>query len=54
LATLNRAIFIENEHRHVFHVVIESVAKRDHLDERREKEEEERQRIAPDDDEFLE
>src|SRR5206468_5861467 len=43
-----------NEHRHVFHVVIERVTKRDHLDQRRKKEKKERQRIAPDDDKFFE
>ena len=51
---LDRAIFIENKHCHVFHVVVERIAERDHLDQRREKEEKESQRIAPDDDEFLE
>src|SRR4029434_8292843 len=39
---------------HVFHVVVEGVAERDHLDQGREKHEEKRHRIAPDDDEFLE
>ena len=38
----------------MFHVVIERVAERDHLDQRREKEEKESQRIAPDDNELLE
>ena len=38
LATLDRAIFIENKHRHVLHIVVERIAERDHLDQRREKE----------------
>src|SRR4051812_27223328 len=54
LAALDGAILIENEHRHVFYVTVESVAKRDHLDQRREEKEKQCQRIAPDDDEFLE
>ena len=54
LPALHGAIFIEDDHRHVFDVVIERVAERDHLDERREKHEEERHRVAQDDDEFLE
>ena len=36
------------------HVVVERVAERDHLDERRKEHEEERHRIAQDGDEFLE
>src|SRR5205807_242307 len=54
LAALDRAIFIENKHRHVLHVVVERIAERDHLDQRREKEKKQSQRIAPDDDELLE
>src|SRR5437763_10241516 len=54
LTTLDGAIFVENEHRHVFHVVVQSVAESNHLDERRKEKEEERQRIAPDDDKLLE
>jgi len=51
---LDRAIFVENKHRHVLYVVIESITERHHLDQRREKEEKESQRIAPDNDELLE
>src|SRR5262249_59701073 len=51
---LDRAIFIEDKHRHMLHVVVERIAERDHLDQRREKEEKKGQRIAPDDDELLE
>ena len=54
LATFRRAILIEDDQRHMLHVGIESVAERDHLHQRREKHEEQRHRIAPDDDEFLE
>src|SRR6516162_1287519 len=54
LAALDRAIFVQNKHRHMLHVVIKRIAKRDHLDQRRKKEEKESQRIAPDDDELLE
>src|SRR5207245_6634250 len=50
----HRAIFIENKQRHVLHVVVERIAERDHLDQRREKEEKQSQRIAPDHDELLE
>src|SRR5262249_22806734 len=53
LTALDRTIFVENKHRHVLHVVIERIAERNHLDQRREKKEEQRQRIAPDDDELL-
>jgi len=52
-AALDRAIFVENKHRHVLYVVVERVAERDHFNQRREKEEKESQRIAPDDDELL-
>src|SRR5437764_7001888 len=54
LTALDSAILVENEHRHMFHVVVQGVAESNHLDERREEKEEERQRIAPDDDELLE
>src|SRR5207237_1840876 len=54
LTALDGAIFVENDHRHVFHVVIERVAERNHLDQWREKKEKESQRITPDDNEFLE
>jgi hypothetical protein len=54
LAALDGAIFVQDDRRHVFDVVVEGVAKRDHLDQRRKKHEEKRHRIAPDDDEFLE
>src|SRR6266540_5415030 len=53
LTALDGAIFVENDHCHVFDVVIERVAECNHLDQRREKEEKESQRIAPDDDELL-
>ena len=49
LAALDGAIFVQDDHRHVLDVVIERVAERDHLDERREEHEEERHRIAQDD-----
>ena len=54
LTTLNGAILVQNNQRHVFHVVVEGVAERNHLDQWRKKHEEERHRIAPDHDEFLE
>src|ERR1700731_3403542 len=54
LAAFNRAIFIKNDQRHVLHVGVERVTERDHFHEWREKHEEQRHRIAPDDDEFLE
>ena len=54
LTALDSAIFVQDDRRHVFHVVVESVAERDHLDQRRKKHEEKRHRIAPDHDEFLE
>ena len=54
LPAFDGAIFVQDHHRHVFHVVIERVTERDHFDERRKKHEEQRHRIAPDDDEFLE
>ena len=53
-AALNGAIFIEDKHRHMFHVIVERIAERHHLDQRREKEKEESQRITPDHDELLE
>src|SRR5438552_13157150 len=53
LTALDGAIFVENEHCHVFDVVVERVAECNHLDQRREKKEKESQRIAPDDDELL-
>src|SRR5205085_552069 len=53
LATLHGAVFVENNHRHMFDVVVERVAKSDHLDERREEHEKERHRVAQDDDELL-
>src|SRR6202011_45334 len=54
LPALDRAIFIENDERHVLHVGVERVAKCDHLHQRREKHEKQRHRITPNDDEFLE
>src|SRR5207247_3769504 len=54
LTALDGAILVENEHRHMFHVVVQCITERDHLDQRREKKEKQRQRIAPDDNEFLE
>src|SRR5439155_11148158 len=54
LAALDGAIFVQNNQRHMFHVVIERIAERNHLDQWWEKKEEQRQRIARDDDEFLE
>src|ERR1051326_6660056 len=51
---LDGAILVENEHGHMFHVIIERVAERDHLDQRREKKEKKSQRIGPGHDEFLE
>src|SRR5262249_46577047 len=54
LATLRRSVFVQNKHRHVFDVVVERVAERNHFDQRREKEKKQRQRVAPDDDELLE
>jgi hypothetical protein len=53
LATLDRAIFVQNDHGHVFHIGVERITEGDHLDQRREKHEEQRHRVAPDDDEFL-
>ncbi len=54
LPALDRAVFVQDDHGHVFDVVIERVAERDHLDQRREEHEEKRERIAQDADEFLE
>src|SRR3954447_5325805 len=54
LTTFHRPIFIQDDHRHMFHVRIEGVTEGDHLHERREEHEEQSHRIAPDDDEFLE
>ena len=54
LTALDGAVFIQDDHGHVSHVVIERVAEGDHLDERREEHEEEGHRIPQDADEFLE
>src|SRR5205807_1484657 len=54
LAALDCAIFIQDRHRHVLHIVVESVTERDHLDERGEDHKKERDRIAQNRDEFLE
>ena len=54
LAALDGAIFIQNNHGHMFHVIVEGVAEGNHFDQRGKKHEEKRHRIAPDDDEFLE
>src|SRR3954470_9222013 len=54
LATFHRSIFVQDDHRHMFHVRIEGVSEGDHLHERREEHEEQSHGIAPDDDEFLE
>ncbi len=54
LTALDGAVFVQDDHGHVAHVVVERVAERDHLDERREEHEEEGHRIAQDADEFLE
>src|SRR6476659_806037 len=54
LSALHGSIFIKDDHCHVFNVVIEGVAERDHLDKRREEHEKERHRVAQDDDEFFE
>ena len=54
LTALDRAILVKDDERHVFHVGVERVTKRDHFHQRREKHEEQRHRVAPDDDEFLE
>src|SRR5439155_1957083 len=54
LTALDGAILVENKHRHMFHVVVQCITERDHLDQRRKKKEKQRQRIAPDNDEFLE
>src|SRR5262249_18497578 len=54
LTALDCAILVENKHRHVLYVVIERVAERDHLDQRREKEKKKSQRISPADDELFE
>src|SRR2546429_7809000 len=53
LTALDGAIFVENEHRHVFDVVIERVTECNHLDQRREKKKKERERIARGEGEFL-
>src|SRR6476619_2368289 len=54
LPAFDSAILIQNDHCHVFYVGIERVAEGDHLDERGKEHEEERHRITPDHDEFLE
>ena len=54
LPALDRAILIQDRHRHVSHIVVERVTERDHLDERRKEHEEERHRIPHHGDEFLE
>src|ERR1041385_5167574 len=48
LPALHRAVFVENNQRHVFHVRVERVTERDHLYQWREKHEEQSHRIAPD------
>ena len=52
-AAFDGAVLVEHDGGHVFHVVVERVAEGDHLDERREEHEEERERIAQHHDEFL-
>src|SRR5205823_13839433 len=52
-ATFHSAVLIQHHHRHVFHVVVERITKRDHFDERREEHEEQRQRIAQHHEKFL-
>ena len=54
LPALDRAILIQDRHRHVPHIVVERVTERDHLDERRKEHEEKRHRIPQDRDELLE
>src|SRR5580700_5200343 len=54
LPAFDCAIFVQDHHRHMFHVGVERVTERDHFDEWRKKHEEQRHRIAPDDDELLE
>src|SRR5205814_9074383 len=54
LATLNRAVLVKNDQRHVLYVRVERITERDHFHERRKEHEEQRHRVAPDDDEFLE
>src|SRR5260370_26933810 len=54
LPAFDGAILIENDECHVFHVGVERVTERDHFHQRRKKHEEQRHRIAPDHDEFLE
>ena len=53
LAALHRAVLVQHHHRHVLHVGVQRVAEGDHLDQRRKEHEEQRQRIAQHDDEFL-
>src|SRR5205085_1446604 len=53
-AALHGAIFVQNRHRHMFHVVVERITKRNHLNERREKHKEQRHWVAQNRDEFLE
>src|SRR3954469_9234749 len=47
------AILIQDDERHVLHVIVKCVAERDHLDDRREEHEEQRERTAQNHDEFL-
>src|ERR1700719_609981 len=54
LATFHRPVLVQNEQRHVFDVAIERVTEGDHLDQRRKEHEEQRHRVAPDDNKFLE
>jgi hypothetical protein len=54
LPALNGTIFVQDDEGHMFDVGIERVTERDHFHQRRKKHEEQRHRIAPDDDEFLE
>src|ERR1044072_5916874 len=54
LSALDSSDLVQYDHCHVLDVVIERITKRDHLDQRWEKHEEQGHRIAPDDDELLE
>src|SRR6202043_642463 len=53
LPAFDGAILIKNHQRHVLHVGVERVAERNHLHQWRKKHEEQRHRIAPNNDEFL-
>src|SRR5687767_13572479 len=53
LPALDGFVLVENNHRHVLDIIIESEPKRDHLDQRGKKHEEERKGVSQDDDEFL-